>query len=319
MSYEYTLGVDLGGTKTEIIALDKRGSECFRKKVATVKASYADTIKTICALVLEAEQHLACKCPLGIAIPGAVSEHTKRIKNANSFWLNDQDLKGDLAKSLSKDEIFLENDANCFALSEAEDGAGKDYATVWGLILGTGSGSGIVINKQVLRGRNLLSGEWGHTTLPWLTDEERELWRDVKCYCARDYCIETFVSGVGFERDFAKRKGVFDPNALTFATTGKDIIELMAKGDHDAKACYEAYLDRLSRAIAAFSGFLDPDVIVLGGGMSNVNKLYEDLPDRVRHYIFGGEFDTPIVPNVYGSDSGVRGAAWLPLMHSANV
>ena len=123
MSYEYTLGVDLGGTKTEIIALDKRGSECFRKKVATVKASYGDTIKTICALVLEAEQHLACKCPLGIAIPGAVSEHTKRIKNANSFWLNDQDLKGDLAKSLSKDEIFLENDANCFALSEAEDGA----------------------------------------------------------------------------------------------------------------------------------------------------------------------------------------------------
>lgn len=316
MSAEFTLGVDLGGTKTEIIALDNQGKECFRKKVATVKASYADTIKTISSLVLEAETTLGCKCPLGIAIPGAVSEHTGLIKNANSFWLNNNDLIGDLAKALDKSEIYLENDANCFALSEAEDGAGKDYRVVWGLILGTGSGSGIVIDKQVLRGRNLLSGEWGHTTLPWITDAEREAWSDVKCYCGRKYCVETFVSGVGLERDYAKHKGVFDPDALSFETVSKDIMELKRQGDHDATVCFEHYADRLARAIAAFSGFLDPDVIVLGGGMSNVTELYSVLPDLVRHYIFGGEFDTPIVPNVYGSDSGVRGAAWLPAMHS---
>lgn len=313
---KYSLGVDLGGTKTEIIALDDQGVECFRKRVSTVKGSYADTIKTISLLVNEAQDHIKCQCPLGIAIPGTVSDKTNVIKNANSFWLNGHDLKSDLGKSLHKEAIFLENDANCFALSEAVDGAGKDGNLVWGLILGTGSGSGLIFNKKIWRGRNLLGGEWGHNPLPWISLSEMQDWENVNCFCGKHNCTETFVSGTGLEREFAKRTNQFDPNALVYPVSSLEIIEKMRAGDDLAEQCFNTYLSRLARAIANYVNFLDPDVIVLGGGISNIDEIYDKLPPLVTQYIFGGEFDTPIVKAQFGGSSGVRGAAWLPAMHN---
>lgn len=315
---QFNVGVDLGGTKTEVLVLDDQGQEVFRKRVPTVKASYPDTIKTISSLVLEAEAQVQQKCPLGIAIPGTVSQKTQTIKNANSFWLNGNNLRADLAQALDRteQEIFLENDANCFALSEATDGAGQDGHVVWGLILGTGSGTGIVINKTILRGRNLLTGEWGHNQLPWMTDQDRDSWLDVSCFCGKHYCAETFISGTGLEREYAKQTGNFDCTVLSYDVSSKEIIELMRQGDLTAKNCFETYLSRLGRAIAQYVNFLDPDVIVLGGGMSNIQELYEKLPQYITPYIFGGEFETPIVKARFGDSSGIRGAAWLPQMYA---
>lgn len=312
---QFTLGVDLGGTKTEIIALDTSGKECFRKRTATVKGSYPDTIKTISSLVFAAQEQTGGSCPLGIAIPGTVSLKTGVIKNANSWWLNGHDLKADLAAVLGHNEIYLENDANCFALSEAVDGSGKDGDMVWGIILGTGSGSGLIHNKKIWRGRNLLGGEWGHNSLPWITSEEAAAWTDVKCFCGQKNCIETFVSGTGLERDYAKRTDSFDPEAMVYPHNSEYIIEKMREGDATAKASFAAYVSRLARSIANYANFFDPDVIVLGGGMSNIDELYELLPEKIKEYIFGGEFDTPVVKALYGGSSGVRGAAWLPAMH----
>lgn len=314
---KYALGVDLGGTKTEVMALDENGNECFRKRVSTVKGSYADTIKTISSLVLEAQAHVSQDCPLGIAIPGTVSSKKHVIKNANSYWLNGHDLQQDLSQALNKpaEQIYLENDANCFALSEATDRAGKDGRVVWGLILGTGSGTGLVIERTILRGRNLLTGEWGHNPLPWITPEEMELWKNVECFCGQRFCAETFVSGTGLERDYAKRIGTFKPEQKVFAHSSRQIMELVHQQDPQATASFKAYVSRLGRAIAQYVNFLDPDVIVLGGGMSNIDELYTLLPDAIRPFIFGGEFETPIVKAKYGDSSGIRGAAWLPSMH----
>lgn len=314
---KFSLGVDLGGTKTEIIALDGHGQECFRKRVSTVKGSYADTIKTISGLVNDAQEHVKAECPLGIAIPGTVSAKTNLIKNANSYWLNGHDLKADLGAALNKEAIFLENDANCFALSEAVDGSGKDGALVWGIILGTGSGSGLIFNKKIWRGRNLLGGEWGHNPLPWISKEEMSAWEEVQCFCGKQNCTETFVSGTGLEREYAIKSHTFDPKALVYEVSSKDIIEKMRSGDVFARECFNTYLSRLARSIANYVNFLDPDVIVLGGGISNIDEIYELLPKEVTKFIFGGEFDTPIVKAQFGDSSGVRGAAWLPAMHNA--
>lgn len=314
-----TFGVDLGGTKTEIIAL-KAGTELFRERVATVKGSYADTIKTIAGLVRAAHSALNLEAsvpvPFGIAIPGAVSATTHVIKNANSYWLNGHDLQGDLSEALQqpRNSIFLENDANCFALSEATDGAGEQGKVVWGLILGTGTGSGVVHNKELIRGRNLLTGEWGHNSMPWLTPEEIQMWVPVQCFCGKQYCLETFVSGTGLERDYAIRSGAFKTEDKVFAVNGKEIMQRRASGEELAQISFKAYVNRLARAIANYANFLDPDVIVFGGGMSNVDELYELLPQAIQPYIFGGEFSTPIVKAKYGDSSGGRGAAWLPLM-----
>lgn len=318
---QFTLGVDLGGTKTEIIVLDQNGVEHFRKRVATVKGSYADTLKVIKGLVFDAQDVVKQDCPLGIAIPGTVSYKTQKIKNANSYWLNGQNLRQDLAVALNKapEQIFLENDANCFALSEAMDGAGMHGRVVWGLILGTGSGTGIIVNKQILQGRNLLTGEWGHNPLPWISSEEERAWQDVSCFCGQRNCIETFVSGTGLERDYAKRKGTFSPEQKVYAHSSKEIMELVHKQDPIAQRSFDAYVSRLGRAIAQFVNFLDPDVIVLGGGMSNIDELYTLLPDAIKPYIFGGEFDTSIVKAQYGDSSGIRGAAWLPDMYAKGI
>lgn len=317
----YTLGVDLGGTKTEVIVLDDSGKEHFRKRVSTVKGSYEDTIKTISSLVEEAQSVLGQECALGIAIPGTVSSKTHTIKNANSYWLNGHDLQADLAVSLHKpaSQIFLENDANCFALSEATDGAGKDGNVVWGLILGTGSGTGLVVNRSILRGRNLLTGEWGHNPLPWITEQELALWKDVQCFCGQQNCVETFVSGTGLEREYAKRVGTFTPELKVYPASSKQIMELVSQQDPIAQESFATYVSRLGRAIAQYVNFLDPDVIVLGGGMSNIDPLYELLPSAIMPYIFGGEFDTPIVKAKYGDSSGIRGAAWLPAMYAQGV
>lgn len=315
---KFTLGVDLGGTKTEILALDEQGQECFRKRVSTVKGSYADTIKTISGLVKEAESAVNAQCALGIAIPGAVSLKTHTIKNANSYWLIGHNLQADLAQALAKpqDQIFLENDANCFALSEATDGAGKDGKVVWGLILGTGSGTGVIINRSILRGRNLLTGEWGHNPLPWMSAQEFESWHDVHCYCGQQYCVETFVSGTGLERDYAKRTGSFKPELKVFPISSKTIMEKVHAGDPIAQASFSAYVSRLGRAIAQYINFLDPDVIVLGGGMSNIDELYTLLPAVIDRYIFGGEATYTLVKAKFGDSSGIRGAAWLPAMYA---
>lgn len=314
LDHKYVIGIDLGGTKTEVIALSQDGSELFRKRVATVKGSYPDTIKTISSLVNDVNTALGGKAAVGVAMPGTISPTTGLVKNANSYWLNDHDLKGDLMKALGIKSVFLENDANCFALSEATDGAGKDGSMVWGLILGTGSGSGIVHDKKIIRGRNLLSGEWGHNMLPWLSEEERKLWSDVSCFCKKSCCTETFISGTGLEREYAKRTNTFDPQALVYPTSSKEIIAKMREGDATAKASFETYTDRLARAIANYINFLDPDVVVLGGGMSEIVELYDPLSLRIKNYIFGGTYDTPIVKAVHGDSSGIRGAAWLPLM-----
>lgn len=324
---QFSLGVDLGGTKTEIMALDvSTGKELFRQRVATVKGSYDDTIKTISSLVFAAQDALAkatgsksaAPIPVGIAIPGAVSQQTHTIKNANSYWLIGHDLQHDLAQVLGHDRIFLENDANCLALSEATDGAGKDGELVWGLILGTGSGSGLVHHKKLIRGRNLLAGEWGHNSLPWLTEDERQWWADVSCYCGQKYCVETFVSGTGLEREYAKQCHAYndaDCHAGKVYCSSREVMARVAQGEAAAQQSFAAYVSRLARAIANYVNFLDPDVIVLGGGMSNIDALYELLPQQVQKYIFGGEFTTPIVKNVFGDSSGIRGAAWLPRMH----
>lgn len=311
---QYELGVDLGGTKTEIIALDESGLEVFRKRVSTVKGSYADTIKTISSLVFEAQDVLGQTCPLGIAIPGSVCHRTQTIKNANSYWLNGHDLKQDLAVVLKHENIFLENDANCFALSEATDGAGANDSLVWGIILGTGSGSGLVHNKVLLRGKSLLTGEWGHNPLPWLSANELERWADVECFCQRKYCIETFVSGTGLEREYAKATNNFNAQSKVYDVSAKQVIELMHQNQDIAKASFDIYCDRLARALACYINFIDPDVIVLGGGMSQVKELYEVLPQLIGKYIFGGDFATKIVPAKFSDSSGVRGAAWLPKM-----
>ena len=297
-------GIDLGGTKTEITVLSDDDHEVlFKKRVATIKNNYAATLTTISSLVDEAQKALNVTTNVfGVAIPGTVSAITHTIKNANSYWLIGKDLLHDLEKATGK-KVFLENDANCFALSEAVDGAGAGYKTVWGLILGTGSGTGIVINRKTIEGRNGLGGEWGHNPLPWMNDYEYELAKTQHCYCGKQGCIETFVSGTGFEAEYARQSG---KNIL-----GAEIARLLKSGEKEAKDTFDLYVDRLARSIACFANFIDPDVIVLGGGMSNLDALYSVLPNKVKEYIFGKEFVTPIVKAKHGDSSGGRGAAFL--------
>ncbi len=297
-------GIDLGGTKTEVIVLkDDDYKELFRKRVPTVKRDYGMTLKTIKTLINDAMEATGERCEkFGVAIPGAQSRVDGSIKNANSWWLNGRHLKEDLANETNI-AVVLANDANCFALSEAVDGAGAGYETVWGLILGTGSGTGIVVNSQVLEGPNAISGEWGHNPLPWQNEYERKLSTTQQCYCKKQGCIETFISGTGFELEYERQSGR--------QLTGIEIAARMAAGESGAVKAFELYSDRLARCIACFANFLDPDVIVLGGGMSNLAQLYGVLPNLIREHIFGGEFSTPIVKAKHGDSSGVRGAAFL--------
>ena len=293
------IGVDLGGTKIESIALDREGREHWRRRVETPRGDYDATIDAIVALVRAADTALAARGTVGIGIPGAPSADTGLIKNANSTWLIGRPLQRDLEHALAR-PVRLANDANCFALSEAVDGAGAGADVVFGVILGTGCGGGIVVQGRVLTGPNALAGEWGHNPLPWPSTFE---WPGPPCYCGRSGCIETFLSGPGLARDYAALGGA-DRDAREIAARAAAGIDAIAE------RCLQRYEERLARALTAVINLLDPDVIVLGGGVSNLERLYRTVAPRLRP--FGGDPPrTRIVRHRHGDSSGVRGAAWL--------
>jgi fructokinase len=293
------IGVDLGGTKIEAVALGDFGDVRARQRVATPRDDYEATLRTITGLVLDLEKETGARGTVGIGIPGALSPATGRVKNANSVWLNGQPLDRDLERRLERPLRFA-NDANCFALSEATDGAGAGARVVFGAILGTGCGGGIVVGGRVLTGPNAIAGEWGHNPLPWPEDAERP---GPPCYCGKRGCLETFVSGPGLARDYGESRGE--------VVAPPEIVARAADGDPAAEAALSRYVDRLARAFAGVINVLDPDVIVLGGGMSNVARLYREVPPRLARYGFSDRFDNRMVPPVHGDSSGVRGAAWL--------
>jgi fructokinase len=293
------IGIDLGGTKIEGIALDDHGHEVLRKRVTTPGGDYPATLATVAALVEEIEKQTGQRGTLGVGMPGAVSRATGRIKNANSVCLNGRSLGQDLAALLGR-EVRLANDANCFALSEATDGAGAGAEVVFGVILGTGTGGGIVVRGHPLEGPNAIAGEWGHNPLPWPRDEERP---GPACYCGLRGCIETFLSGPGMARDHCQVTG----QSLTAA----EIANNADQGDAACSATLERYEERLARALAGVINILDPDVVVLGGGLSNISRLYRNVPQLWGNYVFSDRVDTRLVQAKFGDASGVRGAAWL--------
>lgn len=293
------LGVDLGGTKIEIVGLAADGRELLRRRIATPQGDYRATLTAIAGLVAEAEAELGQTGSVGIGIPGAESLRSGLIKNANSTCLIGQPLRHDL-QTLLRREVRLANDANCFALSEAIDGAGRDVETVFGVILGTGVGGGIVIRRQVLAGANAIAGEWGHNPLPRLAAADQPA---PECYCGHRGCIETYLSGPGLTADHARH---------TAETLDAASIECRAAaGDAACEATLRRYEDRLGRALAGVINILDPQVIVLGGGLSNMQRLYRHLPACCAPYVFSDAVDTRFLPPVHGDSSGVRGAAWL--------
>jgi fructokinase len=293
------IGIDWGGTKIEAIALGEDGKTLARRRVPTPRDDYDGCIAAASGLVQALERSLGRTGTVGVGIPGTISPATGLIKNANSIWLNGRKLDADLERVLQR-PVRIENDANCFALSEASDGAGAGADVVWGVILGTGAGSGIAVHERILVGRHRIAGEWGHNPLPWPRDDERP---GPSCFCGQHGCLETFISGTGFAADHARRTGA--------SIQAEHIIQLMRAGDADARTSYELYVDRLARGMAHVVQILDPDVIVLGGGMSEIDELYRDLPDRIAPWVFSDAFTTPIRRNRHGASSGVRGAAWL--------
>jgi fructokinase len=293
------IGVDVGGTKIEIIVLDEAGTAVIRRRVATPSGDYAGTMQAIVDLVQQAQKEVGETATVGIATPGAISATTGLIKNSNSTVLNGKPLARDIAAALGQ-PIRVENDANCFAISEAVDGAATDARLVFGAILGTGVGGGLVIDRQVISGRNRIAGEWGHNPLPWMNESERPGHR---CYCGRRGCIETFLSGAGLARDYAARSGK--------ALTAEAIVAAATNEDKDAVNAIAVYKERLARGLASLINVLDPDVVVLGGGLSNIAALYAGLPDLVGAYAFSDDLETKIVQAMHGDSSGVRGAAWL--------
>lgn len=293
------IGVDLGGTKIEAVALAADGAIVVRRRVPTPRNDYAATLQAIRELVLHIEREAGACASIGVGMPGALSPATGLVKNANSTWLNGRPLSSDLATLLGR-PIRFANDANCFALSEASNGAAAGAACVFGVIVGTGTGGGVVVNGQILTGPNAIAGEWGHNPLPWPGDEERP---GPACYCGRHGCIETFLSGPGLSRDHRVRTAE--------ALDAPSIVGRAADGEAAAIATVERYEDRMARALASIINVLDPDVIVLGGGMSNVRRLYANVPRLWSRYVFSDRVDTRLVPPRHGDSSGVRGAAWL--------
>ncbi|MEM7402209.1 MAG: ROK family protein [Pseudomonadota bacterium] len=293
------LGVDLGGTKIEVLIITEDGAELLRERVATPKINYQDIINAISALVFKSEKQVRQKCTIGICTPGSVSPSTSLMRNSNTTCLNDQPFKQDLENSLGR-EVRMANDANCFALSEAIDGVAKDACSVFGVIVGTGTGGGLVINKHVLHGANAIAGEWGHNPLPW--PEEGEL-ASTKCWCGQNGCIETFLSGPGLEKNYQK--------ATQLMLKAEEIFALAEQGDIRAEEAISHYENRMARALAHVINIVDPNIIVLGGGISNVQRLYQNVPKLWDKWIFSEYVHTKLVQAKFGDASGVRGAAWL--------
>ncbi|NCO03956.1 MAG: ROK family protein [Alphaproteobacteria bacterium] len=324
------LGIDFGGTKTEIIGLNAHnGKELYRKRIATVRDDYQKTLESFEALVLEAEKNLGQIGTLGMGIPGSVSKDTGSIKNSNSVWMNGKPLKEDL-EAILKREIRFQNDANCFAVSEATDGAAQGADVVFGVIIGTGCGGGVVINGKPLMGVNGIGGEWGHNPLPnpriYVPNnfkpekfeslaEENPLYPNIThdkdwnempgpiCYCGRRNCQELWLSGTGFKLDYQRVTG---ENLTTH-----DVMKNARLKEPKAVAALTRYVDRLARGLGNVINLLDPDVIVLGGGMGNVSTLYDEVPKVWGKYIFSDYIHTKLKPPIHGDSSGVRGAAWL--------
>jgi fructokinase len=293
------IGIDLGGTKIEGLALGDDGRELARHRIPAPRGNYDETIRAIVALVGRLEQRTGSSGSVGVGIPGATSAATGLIKNANSTWLIGRPLEADLAAALGR-PIRLANDANCFTLSEATDGAAAGAAVVFGVIIGTGTGGGLVVRSQLIVGANAIAGEWGHNPLPAPAADELP---GPPCYCGRRGCIETFLSGPGLTRDFAAHGGEELPAV--------EIVSLADAGDARAAACLERYEHRFARAIASVINIVDPDVVVLGGGLSNIQRLYERVPKLWTAHVFSDRVATRLVAAKHGDASGVRGAAWL--------
>lgn len=298
------IGIDLGGTKVEALLLDAQGNEQFRKRLPTPQGQYQGTLQAIHQLVMEAEQQAGQTCTIGIGTPGAISPATGLMKNANSVVLNGKPLRADLEALLQRN-IRIENDANCFALSEATDGAATGSAVVFGVIVGTGTGAGIVAHGKVLTGANAIGGEWGHNPLPWPKADELP---GKACYCGKHGCIETWLSGTGFEKEYQQVSGVTRKAA--------EVVSLAEQGDALAEQLLQAYEERMAKSLAHIINILDPDVIVLGGGMSNIQRLYANVPARWEKYVFSDQVATRLLAPRYGDSSGVRGAAWLGIVFS---
>lgn len=293
------IGIDLGGTKIELLALDEDGTELQRERIPTPRQDYDGTVAAIVGLVQRCELRLGARGTVGVGMPGAISPATRLVKNANSTWLNGRPFAEDVQRALDRDVRFA-NDANCLALSEATDGAAADAPIVFGVILGTGVGGGVVVRGDVLMGANAVCGEWGHNMLPWPHADE---WPGEACYCGLTGCIETRLSGPAMAREFEARSG--RPG------TPADLLAWAESGDAQAEEAWQRYEDRLARALAAVINILDPDVIVAGGGVSNAARLYQRVPALWGRWVFSDRVDTRFVPAAFGDSSGVRGAAWL--------
>jgi fructokinase len=292
------IGVDFGGTKIEAAAVDQSGRVAARVRRDNPRA-YDEALSVVAALIAEVEA-IAGGCDrVGVAAPGSISPRTGDLRNANSTWLNGRPFREDLERRLGR-PVRLANDANCLALSESVDGAGSHARVVFAAILGTGCGGGVAIGRRILEGRNGVAGEWGHAPLPWPLGAETP---GPDCWCGLSGCLETYVSGSGFERDFRAASG--------HRLGAPDIVAAARKGELQACAALDRYVDRLGRGLAMIVNVLDPDMIVLGGGMCNVEELYDRLPQAIEPYIFSDVFETPVVKAVHGDSSGVRGAAWL--------
>ncbi len=295
----FRIGVDLGGAKIEFVALERDGAELQRHRIATPRFKYDGTVRAVVDGVKEIEKRLGRSASVGVGIPGTVSAKTGLVKNANSTWLNGKPFDKDLSRALQR-EVRCANDANCLAVSEATDGAGTGKHIVFAVILGTGCGGGIAVDGRVHSGSNGVAGEWGHNTLPWMRAEE---FPGPECYCGKRGCIETWISGTGLEKDYERATKTF--------LHGPEIIARSEAGEPAALAVLDRFENRVTRALAGVVNLLDPDVIVMGGGASQGSRLYKNVPERLKDYVFGKEADTPVLPAKHGDASGVRGAAWL--------
>ena len=295
---KYRMGIDLGGTKTEILVLNRENQAVYRHRVATPAKTYAEIVQMIAFEVERAEAELGERSHIGIGIPGALSPASGLLRNSNTVAMNGRPFLDDIQTRLER-EVRIENDANCFALSEALDGAGRGYPVVFGVIIGTGTGGGIVVDGKLLSGPHSISGEWGHNPLPWHQPEDGE----AECYCGKRACIETFLSGPGlsssFERIFGKQ------------CRSEDIVQAAQSGDADCRDMLNRYCDQMARALAHLINILDPAAIVLGGGMSNIDSIYQQVPALLPKYVFSDFVNTPLLRARHGDASGVFGAAML--------